>query len=383
MDTPPCRPLRVLLVAESCSTGVGRHVIDLASGLIDRGHSVHLLYSRSRIDERFEQGLTFIIQRGATGEEVEMHRQVSLKDVTAILNVRRVIKRRGPFDIIHGHSSKGGAIARIGGLASGAKRIYSPHAFLTMSPDLGARKRLAYKLLERVCDYFGHASINVSGYERSHALSMGLPPHKMRVVPNGVPAILSVDRLTLRRELGIAQDEFLFGFIGRLSDQKNPLMLVESFTRCIANNKAKIRLVIIGDGPLRQVSQNRADALGVGNSILWAGDANGPRLIGAFDALLLPSQYESFPYVLLEAGAHGIPMICTNTGAASEYVVNGLTGYVVPVGDVHGFADAMAIISSDPMLASTMGLAALARSSEFTLDAMIEGIEQIYFELLS
>ena len=134
---------------------------------------------------------------------------------------------------------------------------------------------------------------------------------------------------------------------------------------------------------MRELARQRAIALGVDHAIIWAGDANGPRLIAAFDALVLPSQYESFPYVLLEAGAHGIPMICTDTGAASEYVVHGQTGFVVPVGDTTDFAESMVRVAGDPALAKRMGEAALARSRQFTLDAMVDGIERIYLDLLN
>ncbi len=368
-------------MVESCSTGVGRHVIDLAAGILDRGHHVHLLYSRSRIDQRFEDGLASILARGGSAEEAQMHRDISHRDLLAMMTVNRVAKQRGPFDIIHGHSSKGGAIARVGGLLSGAKRVYSPHAFLTMSPELGGKKRRVYQILEKFFDSLGHATINVSEFERQHALELGLPTRKMRVVTNGVPEVSAADRETVRHELGIT-DEFVFGFIGRLAAQKNPIMLVESFAESGKGSHVAAKLVIVGDGPLRELARQRAIALGVDEAIIWTGDANGPRLIAAFDALALPSQYESFPYVLLEAGAHGIPMICTNTGAASEYVVPGQTGFVVPVGDTAGFSEAMASVAGDPDLAKRMGEAALVRSRQFTLDAMVDGIERIYLDLL-
>src|SRR5579862_7837079 len=117
--------MRVLFVVESSLAGTGRHVLDLSEGLLRRGCEVHLLYATRRADRLFLDRLGAL--PGLRSAVVPMRTGIHPSDLPAVLAVRRYAREFGPFDVIHGHSSKGGAMARLAALGSGTPAIYTIH----------------------------------------------------------------------------------------------------------------------------------------------------------------------------------------------------------------------------------------------------------------
>jgi len=123
--SPANRPLRVLLVTQASGGGVGRHFLDLAEGLTAQGIDVSGIYSPRKLDAQFRQRL------GAGGlppmHELSMRRAVHPLDATDLWRLVQLIRQLGPFDIIHGHSSKGGALRPPGGAVAGHSfGLYGP-----------------------------------------------------------------------------------------------------------------------------------------------------------------------------------------------------------------------------------------------------------------
>ena len=100
------RSPRVLMVVESCGGGTGRHVLDLSEGLLERGYDVHLIYSPHRIDQFFQRRLSQV--RSLKHVCCSLRRSMHSSDLSAVRFIRRYMREFGPFDVIHGHSSKGG-----------------------------------------------------------------------------------------------------------------------------------------------------------------------------------------------------------------------------------------------------------------------------------
>src|SRR5436190_23340163 len=126
--------MRILIVVESSSGGTGRHVLDLCEGLIDRGCDVHLIYSAGRIDALFIERLSGLPRLRRTA--LRMRTGIHPSDFAVARPVRRYVRDHGPFDAIHGHSSKGGAIARLAALGTGVPAFYTLHGLIMMDPGL-------------------------------------------------------------------------------------------------------------------------------------------------------------------------------------------------------------------------------------------------------
>ncbi len=120
-------------------------------------------------------------------------------------------------------------------------------------------------------------------------------------------------------------------FVGRIEEQKNPLLLIEAFA-AIRRKVADARLVIVGEGGLRPAAQDLARELGVGDAILWSGyrsRAEMPRLMNGADALMLPSRFEGMPISVLEALACGLPVVATAVGEVPLVVKDMVNGRLV------------------------------------------------------
>jgi len=176
-------PLRVLLVVEASFAGVGRHVLDLAAGLSARGMVVDVLYGA----ERAEAGFVDRLARAPVSAVGTFRggRAVRPGDVAAAAAVRRFGRAHGPYDIVHGHASKAGALVRLVPGLGRARLVYTPNAFVTQSPDCSAATRALYGTVERVLARRTDALIHVSPEEAAHGADLGLRPRRSAVIPSG------------------------------------------------------------------------------------------------------------------------------------------------------------------------------------------------------
>lgn len=367
-------PLKVLIILENAGAGSGRHVVDLASGLLRRGHEVGLIYSTLRLDVQFAHAIENC--DGLRTYCVDMVRGPSFNDASALRRIRSIIvEEQPPWNIIHGHSSKGGALARLGGILTPAARIYTPHAFYTMDPGLPALKRRFYALVERSLSSISHAIVCVSQVERSHALSLGIPASKLVVIQNCLSGLPAADRAAARRQLGVSDEEVCIGFVGRLVRQKYVDRLLLAF-QAVAAEHQFARLAIVGAGPEQEQLKDFARDLKVFDRVIWTGEADGPALMSGFDVFALPSLYEGFPYVLLEAAARGLPIVTTRVGGAEEVVHNGVNGFVVD--DTQQFIDMLCRLVRDAPERKSMGTQSLDIVTSFTVDRMITETLELY-----
>ena len=114
-----------------------------------------------------------------------------------------------------------------------------------------------------------------------HATCCICPPSRLRMIPMGVDLSHASDRATARHALGLPDEGFVVGFVGRLAPQKNPLRLARVFHQ-VAKARPDIRLVIVGDGELREVMEQRLEALGLLDATLRAQDDRRTRRDGGF-----------------------------------------------------------------------------------------------------
>ncbi|MGE3818434.1 MAG: glycosyltransferase family 4 protein [Isosphaeraceae bacterium] len=372
-----CGPSRVLMVVESAAGGTGRHVLDLCEGLIARGRDVHMIYSTGRIDQMFVDRMARI--SGLRTASLRLRTNVHPADAAAVVAIRRYAREHGPFDVIHGHSSKGGALARLAAVGTRARSFYTLHGFIIMDPGLALWKRGIYLSIELALGMVTKGIVAVSPEEARAAVRLGLGRSRVKVVPNGIGPIQLTPRAEARRTLGVADDATVVGFVGRLVDQKAPDVLLRGFaqaSRTIPN--ARLTLAMVGSGPLDAPLRALADALGVGDRVLWLGERDARGLLSGFDLFALSSRKEGLPYVVIEAMAAGLPVVATRSAGVEILVDPGVTGIVVPPDDPDAFGEALAGLGGDPDRLARQGQAARARSARFTIDAMVEGTLAVY-----
>lgn len=178
------------------------------------------------------------------------------------------------------------------------------------------------------------------------------------------------------------QDNKILLFLGRLGFEKRVDLLLEAFARLKTRNQ-KCSLIIAGDGPVDVVEQLKRLAEQVPNIhftgfILGETKAN---LLASCDVFCSPSPYETFGRTVVEAMASGIPVVTVNSGAVSEYIVDGVNGYLVPPNDVEGLANGIEKVLS--INNTEIVQRALKDANQFSVEQGCENLNNYYQQLLS
>lgn len=213
----------------------------------------------------------------------------------------------------------------------------------------------------------------------------GLPAAKLHVLYNGIdterfhPRLREAHRSALRHQLGIPEDDTLCLFVGSGFERKGVGALLEA----LAELPPSVRAVVVGRDKKLAAYRRRAERLGLGTRVYFAG---GQKDIlpwyGIADLFVMPTLYEPFGNVILEAMACGLPVVTSTKCGGAELITPGGGGFVVDALDVAGLRDAIDRLC-DPDLREATGQAARRRAEEFTLERMAREFSELYRSLLS
>lgn len=373
------RPLRVLHVLRAPLGGLFRHVVDLTRGQVDRGHLVGIIADSRRQDDHVETMLAGLAPNLALGlSRVRIERNPHWTDARAIAHVARRIFSVRP-DVVHGHGSKGGALARLSGLVPGlpeAVRAYTPHGgSLNYRP--GTRRHHAYMACERLLRPQTDLLLFESGFIASrYGQFVGRPPRLNRVVHNGI----GPDEFASVAPNPSAAD---FVYIGELRSAKGIDTLLSALADLRTARDNAPTLALVGSGPDRAALQAQADRLGLTDRVTFHGAMPVRQGFALGRIMVVPSRAESLPYVVLEAAAATIPLIATNVGGIPE-IFGPMRRRLIPPGDVSGLSEALGAALDQPEAEHAAEASELARyvQGRFALDRMIEGVLAAYREAL-
>lgn len=176
---------------------------------------------------------------------------------------------------------------------------------------------------------------------------------------------------------------WLAGTVGRMQQVKAQTTLAQAFVRALQLQpalQARLRLVMVGDGPLRAESQAILDSAGVAHLAWLPGErADVPEIMRGLDGFVLPSLAEGISNTILEAMASGLPVLATAVGGNADLVQDGETGAIVPAGDVEALAAGLVQMASDPRHAAALGERGRAVAEQrYSLDAMVAAYQGLY-----
>ncbi len=296
------------------------------------------------------------------------------------------LARRHHIRLVHSNSSA----VLCGAFASAITRI--PHIWyvreIVQAPPL-VRRTLAHLIAWR------SDRVVVNSHAVGAHLIQDAPGVKDRLVVIPPPVDMARfnpknDGRAVRREWGVADDEVLFGVVGRIHWWKGQDVFLQA-AALVAQRLPNARFVIVGDvvpgeEELRHRLQEMARRLGLEGKVVWAGyRKDAPQVMAALDVLVLASTSpEPFGRVIIEAMATAKPVIATAHGGPLEIVRDGETGFLVTPRDPQHMAEAMIRLGEDPELRRRMGEAGLERIyGVYTLEKHIVAFEQLYEEVLS
>ena len=207
----------------------------------------------------------------------------------------------------------------------------------------------------------------------------GVDTDKFTPAANPLPAILGCPFN--------ARDHWLVGTVGRMQPVKDQPTLARAFVTALQMApalRARMRLVMVGDGPLRTQVMEILNAAGVAELAWLPGERSDvPDILRGLNAFVLPSLSEGISNVILEAMASGLPVLATAVGGNPELVHAGRSGELVPAADPQAMAHALVALAADPQRSALLGRTARADvEARFSLQAMVGAYQHLYDGLL-
>lgn len=233
--------------------------------------------------------------------------------------------------------------------------------------------------------------ITVSEQQRRTLLDKGFSPGRVTVVRPGIPYLAAEglhrateeERRAARERWGLPPDAYVVTAVGRLSTEKRFDLYLETCAR-LAAEIPDARFMLVGGGKQEANLKALSTQLGLDDRLLFTGlTRDMPAVYAATDLLMLTSDTEGTPHVLLEAMGSDIPVVSTAVGGIPEFVTTEESGLLVPPGSSDALAQAARRVYADPQLASRLVEGGRSVASGFTVDRMTEGVERVYAQVLT
>jgi glycosyltransferase involved in cell wall biosynthesis len=313
-----------------------------------------------------------------------LHESISpVDDFLVLVELVRLI-RRERFTIVHTHSTKGGVLGRVAAWLCRTPVIVHTIHGLSAHDFMTARRRFAYRAIERLMRPLTHEFLAVAPEVAREAVEHRLAsPGAVSVVPSAVELarIPATADVSVRAEFGIPDDAPLVGTVGRLDFQKAPLDFVR-MAALVAAEHPGTRFMMVGDGHLLDAAKTEARREGV--DIIFPGyRADAARIASSFDVFVISSLYEGLGRALTEALAAARPVAATAVNGVVDLIEPGSTGLLAPPADPGALARNVGWLLDHPAERRRMGEAGSARvRSLFEPGTMCSMIDETYARLL-
>jgi len=266
-------------------------------------------------------------------------------------------------------------------LAGVPGRVHGEHGWDMGDLDGRSRKpALIRRAVRPLVNEYVALSRHIAAYLEER---IGIEPERISQIYNGVDAKRfhpGTDRSWVGERFG-AGEHVVIGTVGRLQPVKDQAALVRAFARLAGETGGeRLRLVVVGDGPLRGDLEALARDLGVEGLCWFAGAQDDiPKLLGGMDVFCLPSLAEGISNTILEAMACGVPVVATAVGGNPELVEHEISGALIPPEDEGALAAALDTYAASPELRRRHGQAARRAVEErFTLAVMVDRYQRLY-----
>lgn len=363
--------MRILHVITTINLGgAENHLKDLSIAQKKLGHEVKIAYLKG--DHFWKKHLE---ENGVETQAIEM---TSYADFGAISRINKIISDFQP-DVVHAHMPPAELFTRIALGGSKLPFVVSKHNDERFAPIKG-EKYLANWCAKRADQIIAisdavnkYISTNIKhSSDKIKTIHYGLDPERFETVD---PKRISENRA----QWGIEDGEVVYGTVARLVPQKSLHTLLEAFSKLSQSKDVKAKLVIVGDGPLESELKDLAQSLGIQDRVVWPGRRSDIEVVmKSFDVFVLPSIYEGFGLVLLEAMAASLPIIASKVSAIPEIIVHETTGLLCEAQNVENFSSALEQLADSSKRESfgSNGLGHLRQS--FVTEKMVDQTLGIY-----
>ncbi len=297
----------------------------------------------------------------------------------------KLLRRLRPT-ILHSYNLSAIEYAPAALLAGVPVRINGAHGRDAADPD-GSNKK--HNMLRRLMlPFYDCCYANSADMLAWSRRVIGVPEAKSRLLANGIDADKFHPRAQTPKDgvTGFAPNTIVIGSVGRVQDVKDHASLVDAFLLLreqLPQQRAALRLAIVGDGPLLPAIRAKVAAAGIAD-LVWLPGARTDvaDILRNLDVFAMSSIAEGTPGSALEAMASGLPVVGTRVGGIPEVIEDGVTGFVVPPSNPQALADALARYVSAPELAAQHGVAGRERVQRlYNMAAMVGAYQSLYDSL--
>jgi glycosyltransferase involved in cell wall biosynthesis len=308
------------------------------------------------------------------------------------VSYRRIVEtlRELRADIVHTHSSKAGIIGRYAAAKAGLPAVHTIHG-ASFHRGQSALAFNVYRRLERWAARRTDAFISVCDSLTDQYVNAGIAPRdQFTTVYSGMDVAPFLcpprDRADVRRELGLQPDHVAVAKVARLFHLKGHKFLIEAARRVI-DRCPNVRFVLIGDGILREQFEQSILELGLSEYFILTGlvpPERIPELVNAADIVAHTSEWEGLARVLPQGLIAGKPVVSYDVDGAREVVIPGETGFLLPVEEIFGLANAICELAESSELRDRLGSNGRKRFTElFRHQTMTARIRDVYQQVLA
>ncbi len=362
------RPLRVLDLINT-SESAKELLLDRALGLADRfGVEPHIACSNGPYVEP-------IRDRGVTVHVLDTPRGMKpFALASGYASLLRLLRRQ-KFDVLHSHGSVLGLLTRLAGPFSGARVVHTVHGF-HFHEGMSVAQRGTFEWVERALLSLTDVVL-AQNAEDYRIIRSWNPRTRAEHIGNGIQ-LPAVDSTYTAR----CKPEYTLSCIARFEEVKNHRMLIDAIGH-MRDAGVEVRLVCFGKGETQVDVEAYAHELGLKDRVIFQGYVdNILEHVADVDLNVLTSIKEGVPRALIESMAMGIPSVCTDVKGSREVVVDGVTGQLVPLGDVEGFAAAVMGLLEDLEVRQAMSEACVQRArAHYDENRICDRLYELYTDL--
>ncbi|MFA5001322.1 MAG: glycosyltransferase family 4 protein [Candidatus Paceibacterota bacterium] len=371
------------LITKGNFGGAQRYVYDLATALPRTEFETTVIMGEFETLEKKLMGAGIkTIKIPTLGRDINL-----IKDLKSFWQILKILKKEKP-QIVHLNSSKIGGLGALAGRMTGVPKIIFTVHGLAFNEKRPGWQKVLIKFSHWLSIILCHEVITVADCLRQQINSWPGVNRKVTTINSGLPPIKFFEQSVARRELFAGHnDRFWIGTIAELHPNKGLDLLIEAFAltvRALLGDSLgwSINLMIVGEGEELEKLKWLTRAKRLEDRIHFLGRVEDARAyLKAFDIFTLTSRTEAFPYVILEAGAAGLPVIASEVGGIPELITDPELGILVPSGSVEEIKKSLLFMLKKPKYRDLVGKNLRQRvSANFSLKKMVEKTVELYKE---
>lgn len=371
--------IKLMLIAQS-NGGVSEYLKNFIRYVDKEKYDISLVVSY-----QYKIEMELFTNLGCNIHFVDMTREIQvIKDILCVREIKKIVKNINP-DIIYAHSSKAGVLTRLAINSRKIPIVYNSHGW-AFNMRTSKIKKTLYVIIEKVCAINTSKIVCISESEKESALKFNIcSKNKLKTIYNGIDLNKTTkkDKENILNEIGFDKNSFIIGQVGRLDEQKNPLMFVD-IAKELINKNVNACFLLVGDGKLRINVEERIKEYGLEEKFYITGwTSRVIDYISSMDMGLLTSRWEGFGLVLVEYMSLALPVIASNVDGIPNVIQNEYNGILCDCNEKMQFVNSIIRVMNDEKLKNKISRnGSIVAKKNFSIERVVNEHDKLFNEII-